>query len=108
VITKIGNRKIKQLAKKTTLRPVLSAQQLRTKFVKEWLTRQHAIPPRHPFKNLDLGNPWVTRRPFQTKKKGQAERLTLTTVLISQKFWVGAGEGNRTLDTQLGKLMFYH
>jgi hypothetical protein len=21
---------------------------------------------------------------------------------------VGAGEGNRTLDTQLGKLMFYH
>src|SRR5262249_31788642 len=36
-------------------------------------------------------------------------RIQEATVIL-RNFWevIGAGEGNRTLDTQLGKLMFYH
>jgi hypothetical protein len=46
--------------------------------------------------------------PFGTRVLPMSEVRSVTHVSRPDKKFIGAGEGNRTLDTQLGKLMFCH
>ena len=62
----------------------------------------------------DSGAPTRIRTPDQLLTKELLYRLSYEGIAapgIAQALnrgEAGAGEGNRTLDTQLGKLMFYH
>jgi hypothetical protein len=85
----------------------------------------HHLPGRHrevddgiwlvTFMHYDPGYIDVEQRalqtidnPFGTKLSPMSWRQSVADLSGPDKSRIGAGEGNRTLDNQLGKLMFYH